>query len=241
MYTLFAYLRDRLPLRHRLALSTKTIQQCLAQAGAEPWHGYALQQRMWRRHVCIATGWLAEMLPKQAAIFEPGCGSGANLLWLAQQGFTQLWGADISPSALTLCTLLSQASQSPITTWQDDCLHPQHIPQQRFDALLSVNWLYHVPNSSLESFLTVYRPWLRPHGLLFCDCIDASYNNVRNNQFHTSDAKLPVAKRRPSEYVFRLSVAQVNSLAAQQGFAVIRTTKTHSCPQRAIYALQRID
>lgn len=241
MHTLFAYLRDRWPLRHRLSLPPQAIQRCLTQAKAEPWHGYALQKRMWRRHVCIATGWLAEMLPAQATIFEPGCGSGANLLWLAQQGFTHLSGADISPSALTLCRLLAQASGQPISTWQDDCLHPHNMPQQPFDAMLSVNWLYHVPGSSLEGFLATYRPWLRPRGMLFCDCINASFNSVRNNQFHTSDTALPPEQRRPSEYTFRLSVPQVRALARQQGFAVLRTTRTHSCPQRDVYALQRLE
>ena len=55
------------------------------------------------RHVCIACGWLADSLPRDARIFEPGCGSGANLLWLAQQGFTRLQGADISAEVVALC------------------------------------------------------------------------------------------------------------------------------------------
>ena len=88
---LSGYIRDRWPFSHtvRIAGLENFVERCHAEA----WHIYAIKKRIWRRHVCVACGWLADSLPRDARIFEPGCGSGANLLWLVATGLHPLAGS----------------------------------------------------------------------------------------------------------------------------------------------------
>ncbi len=238
MSPLLACLRDRWPFRHTLAISAQELRTLLHDTQAEPWHYYAIRQRCWRRHICIASGWLADALPRDASIFEPGCGSGANLIWLAQRGFSHLSGSDISPNAVSLCRKLAGHFRAPLDIWPDNSLQPQRLPAG-LDAILSVNWLYHVPKSSLADFLALYRHSLLQHGLLAFDMISADYNRQPNNQYHTEDWKKPEQLRRPSEYTLRLSTADVSRQAAAAGFQLKKTTHLHTCPPRDVYLLQK--
>lgn len=232
---LSGYIRDRWPFSHtvRIAGLENFVERCHAEA----WHIYAIKKRIWRRHVCVACGWLADSLPRDARIFEPGCGSGANLLWLAQQGFTRLQGADISAEVVALCRGLSHQTGASLDVWQDDGLAPTR-PPRRVDAILSVNWLYHIPGASMESFLRTYRPCLNTGGKIVCDVVDASYNRVTDNEFHTRDRHLPPLRRRPSEYTFRLSREEMENIAARHGFSIVRHTLLRARPQRAVYLLE---
>lgn len=163
--------------------------------------------------------------------------SGANLLWLAQQGFTRLQGADISAEVVALCRGLSRQTGASLDVWQDDGLAPTR-PPRRVDAILSVNWLYHIPGASMESFLRTYRPCLNTGGKIVCDVVDASYNRVTDNEFHTRDRHLPPLRRRPSEYTFRLSREEMENIAARHGFSIVRHTLLRARPQRAVYLLE---
>ena len=238
MHTFFACLRDRWPFRHILSIPPEKLRTMLRETEAEPWHYYAIQQRCWRRHICIASGWLADALPQESRIFEPGCGSGANLIWLAQRGFTQLLGADISHNALRLCHKLTQYFHAPLRTWQDNSLQPARLPD-KLDAILSVNWLYHLPDSSLPHFLETYSPSLRPQGLIALDMISARYNQHPCNQYHTDDWKKPQPCRRPSEYRLRYSMDDVAALAHAHAFQVVKTAHVHTCPPRDVYLLRK--
>lgn len=232
------YFRDRWPFGQDLHFSPTLVQRLVRSSGAEPWHAYAIGSRRWRRHVCAACSWLAEALPRRALIFEPGCGSGANLLWLAQKGFHRLQGTDLHLEALQLCRGLAKEQGCGLDVWRDDALQPVR-PPQAVDAILSVNWLYHIPGASLEGFLRTYRPTLRPGGIIVCDVVDKAYDATPGNRWHTDDTHLPEARRRPSEYVFRLSAADVERIAAACGFCVLRRARfLLSRPQRAVYMLQ---
>lgn len=235
------YLKDRWPFGHDLNVSPTLVERLVRASGAEPWHSYAIQSRRWRRHVCAACSWLAEALPRDALIFEPGCGSGANLLWLAQRGFRRLQGTDVQLEALQLCRDLAKEQGCGLDVWRDDAMRPVR-PPQAVDAILSVNWLYHIPGASLEGFLRTYRPALRPGGIIVCDVVDKAYDAARGNRYHTSDSHLPEARRRPSEYVFRLSADEVERIAAACGFCVLRRARfLLSRPQRAVYMLQAVE
>lgn len=235
------YLRDRWPFRHGLHLPVTDVERIIQECRAEPWHLYAIRKRIWRRHVCAACGWIADYLPTDASVFEPGCGSGANLLWLAERGFSRLQGTDISPRAVALCRELARCARIDMQVRQDDGLRPAQMPEN-VDVILSVNWLYHIPGASLETFLDTYRPGLARRGKIVCDVVDAAYNAVPGNQYHTSDEALPVEQRRPSEYTFRMSREEVADVAASSGFRVLRDTRFSSVrPQRAVYMLEKYD
>lgn len=235
---LMDFARERWPWRHRLPISNERVDALVEAFGASEWHGYALRKRLWRRHVCIACGWIADYAPRTARVFEPGCGGGANLLWLAERGFSNLSGADIDSDALGLCRAFQKELGCSFPVWADNCMKPDK-PLQEQDIILSVNWLYHVPGSSLDDFLRCYIPYLSPKGGFVLDVVDSSYNTVKDNAYHTSDGHLPSEKRRPSEYTFRMSVEEVEAAAARHGLRVLRHASTWSRPQRRVFILRR--
>ena len=150
---LLSYVLDRLPLGNALkGISPAMLKDFMLRTRAPRWHEYAIRQRQWRRHACTACRWLCGVLPRDAAVFEPGCGSAANLLWLGQKGFRRLSGSDISPEALELGVQLAGSLHLPLEVWHDDALHPTRLPQS-LDGILSVNWLYHIPGADFGAFL----------------------------------------------------------------------------------------
>lgn len=237
---LISYVMDRLPFGNALeGISPAMLKDFMRRTKAPHWHEYAIRQRQWRRHACTACRWLCGVLPRDAAVFEPGCGSAANLLWLGQRGFHRLSGSDISAEALELGVQLAGSLHLPLEVWHDDALHPSRLPQQ-LDGILSVNWLYHIPGADLGDFLRRYRPALKPGGYLACDMVTRHYDHVPGNQWHSADRELPEEQRRPSEYTLRLDPEEVRQLAEQNGYRLVRSTCfVLSRPQRAVYLLRR--
>ena len=133
---IFGYLRDRWPFSH--AVQAGDIEKLVRLCGAEPWHIFAVKSRIWRRHVCIACNWVADCTEPHECVFEPGCGSGANLLWLAQtKGFSNLRGNDLAPEAVKLCHMLAAMSGVDIGITRDDALRPTSLPRN-IATILSV-------------------------------------------------------------------------------------------------------
>lgn len=232
------YIRARWPLYHTVHCVDNTLAQMIADCGAENWHLFAIRKRMWRKHVCMPCAWIAGNISPHASIFEPGCGSGANLLWLAERGFTQLSGADIQAPAVHLAQQLAKKANFPVRIWQDDSLKPAILPSN-VDVILSVNWLYHVPGTCFNNFLHTYAPCLSAQGVIICDMIDTRYNNVTDNQYHTKDFRLPRSQRRVSEYTMRVSKADMKSIAAKHGLHLIKHTQFYARPQRTAYVFGR--
>lgn len=234
---ILCYVQGWLGVRHYLRIPASYLRLCSQQSKASSWHTYAIRQRPWRPHVCVPCAWITQVLPRSAHIFEAGCGSGANLLWLRQEGFEHLSGNDISPTAVHMCRLLGQYRHSQVNAFVDDALQPQQ-PPKNVDALLSVNWLYHIPGASLGQFLQVYRECLSPKGYIVFDCISTRYNHLPNNQYHTKDLRLPEAQRRPSEYTFRMSRREVQDCIAEHGFTLVRHKRLRAWPPREAYMIQ---
>lgn len=236
----WAYVRDRLPFGQGVNISAQIVDSLARACKTEPWHTYAIHNRHRRPHVYVATRWIAEHLAKDATIFEPGCGSGVNLLWLARQGFSRLMGSDISAEAVALSHELAKELGTPLDVWQDDCTKPTRLPQN-LDGIVSVNWLYHIPQATLQGFLETYTHALKKGGIVVCDMITRHYDRAVNNQYHSKDWKLPLHERRPSEYTIRLNADEVGNIAKSCGFRVQR----HTClllsrPQRAVYELHKM-
>lgn len=235
-YSFADIFRERWPFRHKLGISPSRMQLLEKESSASAWHSYAINSRHWRRHVCIACGWIADHVPSGASIFEPGCGSGANLLWLATRGFCNVSGSDIDNTALHLCNALQKEMKLFFPVWEDDGLNPQKLPHV-YDVLLSVNWLYHIKRASLKAFFEMYLHSLSNNGVVVCDVVDSSYDNIKNNIYHSDDSKKPVHARRPSEYTFRMSKDDVTTLAAKHDLRLRRYAKVYSIPPRAVYML----
>lgn len=208
-------------------------------AQADPWHLYAIRQRHRRPHVCLACIWLAQALARDSRIFEAGCGSGVNLLWLGRQGFQNLAGSDLSPSAVALSQVLAKTTGVELHITQEDSLNPQPAHKQ-IDGLISVNWLYHLEKASLEAFLNAYRQAMAPGGKVVFDMIDASYNKTANNEYHTDDHSLPVARRRTSEYKIRMSVNQVLAAISRQGYRLLRKASVGWRIPRTVWLIEAV-
>lgn len=237
---MFRYLRDRLPWGDSLPVSQARLDEIMRLSRAEPWHAHAISHRQARRHACVACRWLVEVMPPAAHVFEPGCGSGANLLWLGLKGAKRLSGADISPEAVIMGQHLARDMGLPLQIWQDDCLKPTRLPESA-DGMVSVNWLYHIPGASLDAFLQTYAPALKRGGYLALDMVTRHYDRQPGNQWHTKDRQLPEGQRRPSEYTIRMDAHEVEDTARHNGFTLLRSTCfLLSRPQRAVYLLQRI-
>lgn len=194
---LLSYVLDRLPLGNALkGITPAMLKDLMHRTNAPRWHEYAIRQRQWRRHACTACRWLCGVLPRDAAVFEPGCGRAANLLWLGQKGFRRLSGSDISPEALELGVQLAGSLHLPLDVWPDDALRPSRLPQQ-LDGILSVNWLYHIPGADFGDFLRRYGPALKPGGYLACDMVTRHYDHVPGNQWHSQDRGCPKRSAAP--------------------------------------------
>lgn len=224
--------------RHRLYISQTYLAWCSKKTNASWWHAYAITHRPWRPHVCIPCEWITQLVPGSARVFEVGCGSGANLIWLQQKGFQNLGGSDIAASAIEMCNLLASYYKASINTVVDDALHPQFMPKN-VDVLLSVNWLYHIPGASLDDMLNVYGKCVNPGGYMAFDCISARYNSKPNNAYHTADLRLPPAKRRPSEYTFRMTSREVENCASRYGYIVQKKRELRTFPPRNVYVAKR--
>lgn len=199
----------------------ENLEKLVENSGAEPWHLYAIRQRYRRRHVCLACYWLTRVLSRKARIFEPGCGSGVNLLWLASRGFTDISGADLSKEAIALGGSISRELGLGLKLWKDDSLRPRLVPFQ-IEGLISLNWLYHIKGASLDLIFDIYRPFMAPGCKIVFDMVDESYNREKNNEFHTDDFHLPINERRDSEYKLRLSKNQVKRLVERHACKVLR-------------------
>lgn len=231
------YISDRLPFGH--GVDVPGLDAMVERCQTEPWHAYAIRNRWRRRHVCIACKWLAENMPHSAHVFEPGCGSAINLVWLGLKGFSRLSGSDLSESAIMLGKEIGQAKGLNMDLWPDDGLKPARMPEN-VDAILSVNWLYHIPQASMEGFLEIYDPCLNRGGKIIFDMADRLYDKKPLSAWHTKDWKLPEAQRRPSEYPLRYSPEEMEKLAADHGYKILRHTLVRARVPRRIYMMQKI-
>ncbi len=232
------YVYARWPFRHTLGCVDSNLSKMVSDCNAERWHLYAITSRISRRHVCIPCAWVADNFSSNSFIFEPGCGSGANLLWLAEHGFTRLAGADIKDSAIELARRLAQKAELPVRLWRDNSLSPSFLPKN-VDVLLSLNWLYHIPGSSFSDFLRLYAPCLSSRGVVVCDMVDEKYNTMSGNEYHTQDKRKPVEDRRSSEYTIRMSRSGMEAVAAKHDLRLVKYTSFASFPPRAAYLFQR--
>ncbi|MCX4310492.1 MAG: methyltransferase domain-containing protein [Desulfovibrio sp.] len=218
-------------------LKIEALESYINMSKAEEWHLYAIRCRHQRPHVCVACAWLAKSLGRGARIFEAGCGSGINLLWLGSKGFHNLYGADLSQEAVCLGKYLARHLDLPLSIWQDNSLEPKKVPHD-LDGLISLNWLYHLPNVSLGNFLETYKRYLAPDARMVFDMVDASYNNCKNNEYHTDDFGLPKARRRASEYPLRLSRDEVIAIVESHGLRVARSANVWGPVPRTVWLVE---
>ncbi|MEN8141212.1 MAG: class I SAM-dependent methyltransferase [Thermodesulfobacteriota bacterium] len=89
---------------------------------------------------------LADFLRPGATVLDVGCGSGRDLLWLRQRGFSAT-GLELSPS---LARLASDHASCPV--WQGDFCH-YNFSDLSFAALVFVGSLVHQAKDAVPALL----------------------------------------------------------------------------------------
>ena len=216
-----------------LAISHDCVVQALDQAKVQPWFRYIFEQRQSRPDVLLPVKWIEANSPKTSSILSIGGGTGFNMLWLAQQGFTNLTCLDIDSRALAAGKDLATQYNFPVTYREDDALKPKTLDNQKFDIIEAVNWLSCVPNLEFDKFVQLYCNHLTESGILIFDVIDSTFTQ----NWHSQDSRLPEAQRRPSEYKTRLSETEVLAvLLANQLHAITTILVEGAVPKRVYIA-----
>ena len=230
----------RAPLRRELCLSSAVADPILDRNGVHPWFKHTLRDRAERWESWETCFWLARELKADAPILDLACGVGFTIFWLSEHGFSSLDGQDYNPSNVAAATDLALAIGSPARFWQDDALRPQRTLVRTYEAILALNFTHCADgNFSLVDFLATYAAHLKPGGVLVFDAVDPSYNRVPDNQFHTADAALPPAQRRPSEYINRLGREEIEAACAERGFTICHTVTHPQRVSKTVYFLRR--
>ena len=204
----------------RLKLEEAVIDSTLEKFGVQSWFKYIHRSREIRWDIWQPCEWIRSNVGLDSFILETACGVGFNLMWLAENGFTNLYGFDIDEAAINSGLEISNYASFPIEMWVDDGLCPALQSPMKCDVIIALNWTMLLDAFELDSFLGVYSKRLRSDGVIVLDVIDAEYGNVDGHKFHTSDGNLDEAKRRPSEYRKRFSQQEVEESARNCGLRV---------------------
>jgi SAM-dependent methyltransferase len=227
------------PPYHELNLPMGAIEPIVRSTGAEPWFVWSIQNRRTRGETNSAMDWIVEHIPKDRLIFEVGCGCGANLVWLAQHGFHHLVGTDGSASAIAAAKQLADLTQQKVSVHVANGFVPAER-SGKITVLLAINCIYYAPINMTE-YLRACRDKLAPGGYVIFDMVDRSFDHLPNNQYMTDDWQLPEAKRRPTQYVVRMSPDDLMEKAGKAGFAMLRQLPGTKSPPRYVAVLQRIE
>lgn len=196
------------------------VDAALATHGVQSWFGYIFRERASRWDVVKPCQWLATHLDPHSPVLSIGTGVGFNLFWLAERGFTQLYGTDIDPKAVAAGREIAQRTGLPVTLAEDNALEPKLLRTEKYAVIEALNWCHLLENFSLDRLLDLYVPHLAENGVFILDTIDAAYNSVPENQYHTADRNKPVDQRRPSEYRSRFSEADVRAAFRRHGIEI---------------------
>ncbi|MBL8015119.1 MAG: class I SAM-dependent methyltransferase [Candidatus Doudnabacteria bacterium] len=207
--------------KREIQIDQKLVDSLVEKEGVHSWFSYIVKERPNRWDVWESSFWLASRLAASDPILETGCGIASNLIWFAQQGFTELYGTDIDDKLLSIAKQLNNSTGSNIHLWHEDGLKPKEFPRSDYKAIISLNWTFLVESFDLTKFLETYSTHLAKGGFMLIDIIDKAYDQVENNQYLTSDLHKPEKERAVSEYKKRYSESDVKTAAGVAGFEVV--------------------
>lgn len=226
---------------HELNIPFREVESIVRSSGAEPWFVWAIQNRRIRGETNSAMDWIVEHIPKDKLIFEVGCGCGANLIWLGQKGYRNLIGTDRSSAAVSAARQLARLAHQPISVHIGDGFVPsdESLGAEKITILLAIDCIYLAP-FDVSQHLRLWRDKLANPGYIIFDMVDRSFDHVPNNQYMTDDWGLPEEKRRPTQYVARISPDELSEKAAQVGFKMVGNLPGTEVPPRYVAVLQRV-
>jgi len=223
---------------HDYAGDLSLLQKLVAPHQAQAWYVTTARDRLDRRELAQAMSWIFNHIPHEAPIFEVGCGSGNNLVWLARHGYAQLGGSDVDDKALLVARGMADSVGVPWRLERGDLLAPEHVPQGTA-VLLAMNCTYLLDAFSLEDFLRRAFPRLVKEGYVVTDQIDAALNGKPDNQYHSADRNLPEEQRRRSEYRVRCAAPEVQAMVRKLGLQMVCAMPSFQAIPRVVYVFGR--
>jgi cyclopropane fatty-acyl-phospholipid synthase-like methyltransferase len=224
---------------HNIDLPLEDVERIVTTNNVHPWFCYMFKERKNRIEVVRSCEWVLRNCRKTDSILETGCGCALNLIWLGQQGFTRLFGADLDENVLRAAKELANLAGLNIEFWQDNSALPKRIPPV-LDVVLALNWISLIQQFDLSEFFRCYYPGLSERGYLILEVVDTRYEKVPNHQYLTSDWTKPEAERRPSEYKSRFSHKDVLRAANAAGFEICEMFSAEVTIPWMIYVLRKL-
>lgn len=218
----------------------RLLERLIAEHDATCWFAETAKNRLDRRELNRAMGWIYSHIEPDAPIFEMGCGSGNNLVWLATRGYGNLGGSDREEKALAVSRGMAQSLGMSWNLLEGDILSPDHIPHN-LALIMAVNSSIYLKDFRLEKFLNTCKEHLRENGCILMDIVDISFNSHSCNQWKSTQWKLPEQERSlPSEYQApRLSSNEVKAIARKSGMKVVAALASFQVVPRYIYVFAR--
>lgn len=218
----------------------RLLRRLVAEHGAQPWFVSTAENRLDRRELQLAMGWIYSHLERDAPIFEVGCGSGNNLLWLATKGYTTLGGSDVDDKALAVAKGMADSLDADWNLMRGSLLAPGHIPDGQA-LIMAVNCAIYHADFVLADFLAACAPRLGQGGCVLLDQVDASFNGNPRSKWESSQWNLPESERtKPSDYRSpRLDMRQVAQGAAAAGFEIVAALPSLQGVPRCVYVFAR--
>lgn len=126
-------------------------------------------------------GLLPRWLPadKQAEIYEVACGPGIMLRYLRSLGYTRLSGSDSAPSQIEL----AQAAGLSVK-YGDSLSELKGHSAERWDCLIAIDFIEHLPKDALVEFLFECRRTLKRKGCLIMRAPNGDSPLVGRNVFN---------------------------------------------------------
>lgn len=125
-------------------------------------HYQPAQGEWWRRKLLPL---LAE-IPRDKPLLELGCGSGAFLRFLIDQGFSSIAGVDVSPEQVTL----ADAGKLPVVHEDAFVYLREHV--DTYAAVVAIDFLEHFTRDELVRLVPLIYRSLQPGGRLLIQTIN---------------------------------------------------------------------
>lgn len=149
-----------------------------------------LAQRYANADVSDLRNLLAKWLPDQGRVLEIGCGTGRESFWMADRGLS-VTATDASRAMLLKACSMSKHASVSFTQAVFPLDEKSELLKERFDAIVCVAVLMHIPDNELFDVIFQMREMLKPGGRVVC-----SFCN--NRAPDAADARLFV-NRAPQE------------------------------------------
>ena len=99
-------------------------------------------------------------------ILDLGCGSGRDLIYLAELGF-ELYGLDFSEEGIRAASTRIQEKNLPMNLKVSSIYEKLPYEDQVFDAIIGIRTLHHGTIENIRALIQEIERILKPHGLIY--------------------------------------------------------------------------